>query len=397
MANPQPKASRALRVLHSPRSVGGNPQGLACAERELGLDSTAVIFEQNYFQYKADEVLLPNGANPLTVTVKRWQLLARALRDFDIIHFNFGQSFMAGKVAADAEAVRRYPVPVRWLYQSYTQLLELRDLPLLKRLGKGIVVTYQGDDARQGDFTRANFAINMANEVEYGYYSPASDQHKRWRIARFAAYADRIFALNPDLLHVLPPQAQFLPYSHIDLREWTPVYTAGVAPKKPVVLHAPSHRGAKGTRFVLDAMARLQQEGVELEFILVEGLSHAEARKLYAQADLLIDQVLAGWYGGLAVELMALGKPVMCYIREEDLKFIPAQMRTELPIINTTPATLYDTLKLWLTTRQPELATVGQRSRRYVENWHDPLKIAARMQTEYETIMASKQRKDTGR
>ena len=72
-------------------------------------------------------------------------------------------------------------------------------------------------------------------------------------------------------------------------------------------------------------------------------------------------------------------------------------MRTELPIINTTPATLYDTLKLWLTTRQPELATVGQRSRRYVENWHDPLKIAARMQTEYEAIMASKQRKDTGR
>jgi hypothetical protein len=41
--------------------------------------------------------------------------------------------------------------------------------------------------------------------------------------------------------------------------------------------------------------------------------------------------LFAGWYGGLAVELMALGKPVLAYIREEDLSFVDPQMRYELP------------------------------------------------------------------
>jgi glycosyltransferase involved in cell wall biosynthesis len=148
----------------------------------------------------------------------------------------------------------------------------------------------------------------------------------------------------------------------------------------------------KGTRFVLDAIARVQAEGIPCEFILVEGLSHTEARQLYQRADLLIDQLLIGWYGGLAVELMALGKPVICYIRQEDLKFIPDVMRRDLPIINATPATLYDVLKQWLTTDRHNLATVGQRSRAYVETWHDPLQIVARLKAEYEQIMASKQR-----
>jgi glycosyltransferase involved in cell wall biosynthesis len=105
---------------------------------------------------------------------------------------------------------------------------------------------------------------------------------------------------------------------------------------------------------------------------------------------LLIDQLLVGWYGGLAVECMALGKPVVCYIREEDLKFIPARMRRDLPIIQATPATLYTVLKAWLTVRQDELRQAGHQGRMYVEQWHDPLKIAAKLQSEYEAILASK-------
>ena len=73
-------------------------------------------------------------------------------------------------------------------------------------------------------------------------------------------------------------------------------------------------------------------------------LSNKEARKRYETADILIDQLLAGWYGGLAVELMALGKPVICYIREDDLKYIPKEMRDELPIINAN--TLYTQARL---------------------------------------------------
>ena len=386
-----------IRVLHCPTNVAGNPHGLAKAERELGLKSWSVSFERPPFNYETDEVLFDEDDSIFVREIKRWRFLWRVLIDFDIVHFNFGQSIMQQWVPPilmmkwlTSTAHVKCSSFVQCVARCYTGLFELRDLPLLKMMGKGIVVTYQGDDARQSDFCLANFENSPAGEVELGYYSPELDAHKRYRIASFAKYADRIYALNPDLLHVLPNQAQFLPYSHVDLRDWRVVDKASPASKVPVILHAPSHRGVKGTRFVLDAVSRLRAEGIALEFVLVEGISHAEARCMYRRADLLVDQLLCGWYGGLAVELMALGKPVICYIREGDLKFIPRQMREEMPIINATPTTIYDVLKEWLTKRRHELSEIGLRSRAYVEKWHDPLKIAARLKSEYETILASK-------
>ncbi len=58
--------------------------------------------------------------------------------------------------------------------------------------------------------------------------------------------------------------------------------------------------------------------GVRFEFTLVEGLHREEAKRLYERADLFVDQLILGWYGGVAVELMALGKPVIAHIRPGD-------------------------------------------------------------------------------
>jgi hypothetical protein len=371
-------------------SVGGNPQGLARAERELGLKSWCVAFDRTYFDYQSDEVLMGYKENPLVREIKRWLLLWRAVRDFDVVHFNFGSSIMPQWTPPPPADQPQNLSWLRWVYRFYVRHLELADLPLLKRAGKGIVVTYQGDDARQGDFCRAHFAISPADEVEPGYYGAESDARKRQRISRFAEYADRIFSLNPDLLHVLPPRAEFLPYSHIDLRSWQVAEQRHPNPTTPVVAHAPSHRGVKGTRFILDAVSRVQAEGLSLEFLLVEGLPHGEARHLYRRADLLIDQLLCGWYGGVAVEFMALGKPVICYVREDDLGFIPPPMRQDLPLIKATPASIHRVLREWLTLRRHELPEIGRLGRAYVEKWHDPLKIAARMKEEYGEIMSSK-------
>lgn len=245
-------------------------------------------------------------------------------------------------------------------------------------------MTYQGDDARQGDFLRAHYAIHSADEA--GYYTPESDRLKRARIQTVGRYVDAVFAVNPDLLHVLPSGARFMPYAHLDVASITP--SGGAAHALPKVLHAPSHRGVKGTRFILDAVHRLKSEGVPFEFVLVEGLSHAEAMKLYADADLLVDQLLVGWYGGLAVELMALGKPVVAYIRDQDLRFIPPAMQAELPVVNATPDSITRVLRDLLTVRRHELGEIGMRSRRYVEAWHDPARIASHLKSTYESLVS---------
>ncbi len=376
-----------LRVLHCPHGIAGNPQQIARAERSLGLVSQSIMFTPHYLGYPADKVMLPNGSSRLTLEIARWRLLWMALRNFDVIHFNFGQTIMP--VARDY--YREYSFPIRMAYKLYTSIVRPHDLPLLKRFGKVIAMTYQGDDARQGDYCRAHFPIHFVYEVEPHYYTAETDALKRANIARVARYADLIYALNPDLLYVLPAQAQFLPYASVDPREWQPVSTPSDPSQPLVVLHAPSHRGVKGTRYVLEAVERLRSEGVALELILVEKMQHREAQRLYERADMLIDQLLAGWYGALAVELMALGKPVIAYLREDDLDFLPPQMRAELPVINAAPNTLYDVLKTWTTTRRSELSEVGRRSRAYVERWHDPLRIAARLKSDYEAVIAARQ------
>lgn len=367
-----------LRVLHTPELVGGHASVLARVERELGLQSRCVSFWRHPFGYRHDEVLWERNDTVVVNELKRLKLLWRALREFDIVHFNFGMPILprsadnAGRPGGSAR---------RAVYNAYVRAVEFSDLSLLKKAGKGIFVTYQGDDARQGTYCRDHFPISPIGEVSADYYTAEGDAGKQRSIAAFDRYADGIYALNPDLLHVLPARARFLPYANVDFREWQSRPPQGAG--RPLVVHAPSHRGVKGTRFVMDAVSRLRVEGVAFDFILIEGMKHDEARRVYEKADILVDQLLLGWYGGIAVELMALGKPVVCYIREEDLGFLEPEMRAQLPIIRAEPGNFYQVLKRTLGEPRQRLAEIGTAGRAYVERWHDPLRTARILRQDY--------------
>lgn len=375
-----------MKILHCPYIIAGNAQNLARFERKLGLDSWSAALQANPYGYQCDEILCKDNDSRFQRVLKRWLLLLKALAGYNVIHLNFGSTILPLN-SIDQSVLTFSP------RAFYFWIFEYLDLWIMKKLKKGICVTFQGDDARQSDFCKDNFKITPANEVGREYYPPGTDEKKRKNISKYKKYADKIYALNPDLLHVLPQSAEFLPYAHIDINEWKYIGLNSGFLKKPVLMHAPSHRGAKGTKYILQAVERLKQENIQFEFILVEGMPNAEARKLYEKADLLIDQLLYGWYGGLSVELMALGKPVICYLREEDLKFIPDEMREDLPLINATPDTVYSVLKEWLTVKKGLLNEMGKKSRSYVEKWHDPVKIAQRLKADYEAILESKKNK----
>jgi hypothetical protein len=370
---------RPIRILHCPDVVGGHAPQLAAAERELGLESWSVALHDSPYGYRPDEVLFAPGDGALRREARRLALLRRALRDFDLIHFNFGQSMLhvpSGSWGRSPAAIGR---------EAVARSVGGLDLPLLKSAGKGVVVTYQGDDARQGDWSRAHLAISIAAEVDATYYTTAGDDSRRRRIRHAARYADAIFALNPDLLQVLPPTAEFLPYASVDPRAWKPV-APGVS-DTPVVVHAPTDRGAKGTRFVVAAIDALRADGLDVELVLAEGRSRAEARREYERADIVVDQLLAGWYGGVAVEAMALGKPVVAYIRSSDLGRVPAELVADLPIIEARPETLTAVLRRLLVDERSRLPALGAAGRAFVERWHDPTRIAERLAATYERIM----------
>ena len=94
--------------------------------------------------------------------------------------------------------------------------------------------------------------------------------------------------------------------------------------------------------------------------------------------------MLLGWYSVLGVELMALGKPVVTYIRPEDLALVSPRMRDELPVIPAGPETLYAVLKEWLTTRARSSRRSGREAAHTWSGGTIPLDAAARTRTAYE-------------
>lgn len=377
-----------LRVLHCPWNIGGQAAALAAAEREIGLKSVSVAWKTAPFGFRPDVVALPPNSGAPRRELSRFGLLWRALGSADVVHFNLGETIfptVSARIAATtARGWKRRLASLALVAAWYP--FRFADLKLLRARGKVMAVTFQGDDARQGDWQRQHFDNCVARVVEPSYYTPESDAWKRQRIAAYDRHMHLIYALNPDLLHVLPPRAKFMPYATVNARSWIP---AAVNNRIPVILHAPSHRGAKGTAVLIETLDRLRTEGLQFELRLVEGLDHREARKVYAEADLLIDQLHVGFYGSLAVELMALGKPVVCYLREGDLKFLPAAMRAELPIVNASPESLAEVLRDLLNEGRHLLAERGARSRAFVERWHDPLRIARDVAADYGAAYAA--------
>jgi glycosyltransferase involved in cell wall biosynthesis len=339
-----------VRVVHAPFAVAGHAPALVAAERELGLDSRLELL----------------GSRGLRRELQRWRLLAHALRDADVVHFNFGSTFLPRYWPSTHRGAR---APIGW----YARALELRDLSWLRAAKKAIFVTFQGDDVRTADAVRRR--IGDAAWLD-GHYDLRDDERKRRAAARITMLADGVFALNPDLVPLLPG-SEFLPYASVDLRVYAPA-PARDNPR-PVVVHAPTDRRAKGTDEITAALS-----GLDVDLRVVENASRDDVRAALTSADVVVDQVRLGWYGGLAVEAMALGRPVIASIDESNLALVPAAMRDELPIVSATADALPSAIATALE-RRGELARAG---RAFVERWHDPLRIAARVRTSYEEAVA---------
>lgn len=371
---------RSPRVLHVPYNIGGNASGLSSALRDLGWDSTVWTLHRDPYGFPSDKTWWGPSTPIVVREFLRLGAIIQALLRFDIIHYNFGTT-MAQPPFITGEGrgmVRR--LLTRTLV-SYRVGLQRVELWLARRLRKGIFVHYQGDDARQGGY-QSSYRISLLNVNPDGY-SEAVDHQRQRQINLLDRYADAIYAVNPDLLNALPKRASFIPYSHLDPSDVV-VIPPCTDPSRPLVVgHAPTHRGVKGTAQVLVAVKTLADQGVPIQLTLVEGLPHSEAMAAYGGVDVLVDQLFAGWYGGLAVELMAMGKPVLAYVRNEDLMWVPPAMAAGLPIVAVTSDTLELTLRALCTTQRDSLPSIGEASKRFVEDWHLPSTTASRIACDY--------------
>lgn len=318
--------------------MAGQAYGLSRAERKLGLTSDVAVFTPSGYGYGFDIDIGARPNDPLWRQFsRRLSYLRRAAEAYDVFHFNFGQTILS---------IRRFG-------QVFDELAWLR------RRGKTILFTYQGSDVRPSDHCPCE--------------RPECRQLDRYRqlgARRALRFADSVFYQNPDLRQWLPG-ATFLPYAAVDPSALRPE----PLPEREelVVVHAPTDRLIKGTRHVVEAVDALREEGAAIRLDLVEGVSREVALERLARADLLVDQLMLGWYGTVAVEAMALGRPAMAYIREDEQEDNP--FGASLPIVRTTPATLVDDLRALVADRA-RLRDLGAAGRAFVEQHHDPVSVA---------------------
>jgi glycosyltransferase involved in cell wall biosynthesis len=226
-------------------------------------------------------------------------------------------------------------------YFGLTMIPKSAQFPLLRALRKPSIMHFLGSDIRGRPRADLEWA-RKADAVVVGSYDAV-----QW---------------VPEA-HVIPPG--------IDLSGIEPAPPSDSP--RPVVLHAPSSRSRKGTDEVVAACERL-----ELDLELVEGVDHRAAFERYRAADIVVDQLNAGWYGVFAIETMALGKPVVTFLHEEAVHRTEEAFGVKVPVVPATKETLVDVLAR-LAGDPEERRRVGAAGRAYVERVHDLEAIADRL------------------
>jgi hypothetical protein len=248
------------------------------ALRRRGLDASLVVFNRYGLHPEADRSL-ELGSGFVRRQAAQWRALASLLPRTDVFHFMFGLTL----------------VPQSLQY------------PILRAFRKRSVMHYLGSDIR------GKAPAQLAAGKKAGAEVVGSWDAIRW-----------------------VPEATVIPPG-IDLAAITPAPPRDRT--RPVVVHAPSSRGRKGTEHVVAAC-----DALDLDLRVVEGLRHDEALALYREADIVVDQLNAGWYGVLAIECLALGKPVLTFLHDDARRRTEEAYGTEVPLVGVTAETLQERL-----------------------------------------------------
>jgi len=244
---------------------------------------------------------------------------------------------------------------------------------LLKFANKKIVVLPYGSDS----YVYRNIrSVSTIHGLLMSYPLASRQQH---RIARDVEYwskhADVVLPgfMGPDGFgrwDVLIPSPLF-----IDLQLWNASKKRNKADgliDEVVVVHAPNHRGFKGSEFVVHAVDELRKEGLNIRLELLEGMQNQEVRRiLEADADILVEQLIFTGHGMNGLEGLASGLPVISNLEDESY-ILPIRRWSyfsECPIVSASPESLFYVLRKLVT--RPELRhQLGTAGRAYVEKYH---------------------------
>lgn len=263
---------------------------------------------------------------------------------------------------------------------------DTRELKIYRLMGIPVFLYTYGADVRTIEETRILGEPNCCTECEsVGTACICTKNRKDENIARLSDLVRTVFCMG-DMCEYVPFARKDLFYWPVDIegeaQKYRPVYPEAIEEGPLRIVHATNHRQFKGTHFLEEAVKDLRMDGFDVELCIVEKTSNLVALDMYRSADIVFDQCLVGFHGYFALESMAMGKPVMCFIRKPAEYLLSV---SECPIINTNMYTLKDDIRALYRDRMT-LRSIGVRSRQYVEKYFSLRAFAERLHRSYKEI-----------
>ena len=327
-----------MKIVHAPTEIAGQ-MGIICKElRKKGHYAAGYNCFHTYLNYKGD--IINTDAFEI---MKEMDFL---VKNTDVFHFHNANTF----------------------FQDFA------DLPLLKELGKKMVMQHWGNDVR---------SVEMVNRLNPYPLPPTyySDEEIHKQLTYLSQHIDTAIVQDYEAYPYVKDYYKkvfVLPLA-CNIGDFQVSYPS-ITNNNPLIIHAPTNRSFKGSDHIEEAVNQIEGKA-EFTYQILEKTSHNKALAMYRKADIIIDQLLCGTYGMFSVEAMAMGKPVIAFIRDDVRNKFP----DDLPIVQATPENLADVL-LELIQDPQRRHEIGKASRQYVENYHSAEQVTNELLSIYEQL-----------
>jgi hypothetical protein len=321
-----------MRILIGTTEIAGLLSNFADGFRKIGHEVTTVVWQRNQWwpvQYDVDLSHMQSPAECISA-------IKSLIDSHDVFFF-------------------------LWARQSL--LHQNQDYPILRQLGKKIILYFVGSDVRSIPAYKQWYQAGRKYLDQLPFTNePISNPLYAIRAAEM--YADLIFSVpDQSVLGVRPYMHAFVPMN-------MSCYTFHVPARDiPLVVHAPSRGWLKGTEYIMKALEDLRAEGVSFDLRLLQDIPNQQVIDAFVDADVVIDELFFPLYGKTTLEAMACGCAVANGDDEGYEPFPP-----DRPICQINPENIRKQLGNLLTNKELRIK-LAHEGRNYAEKYHDHIAV----------------------
>lgn len=365
------------RILQAPIIALYAPGLYTEGMQELGYQSKYMINslgeDEHFLERKPDYDLELRGSTTEVCRARTLEFMYYALKNFDIMHFHSNWSLLLGGDRL-------------WLSNA--------DMGYIKKMGKKIVLSSWGlcDQTIGDEYRDWKWFSECSICTKLRPYICENAKHcEKIKISR--KYSDLILTNGRG---ALTDKKIIWMDNPIDVNKYSPQIRNDIPKEfklpntdKLRVYHSfgnmEKREDLKGSHIVQGVIERLQGEGYAIELMFFNKTKHSDLKYYQVQADIVIDQLYAGWHGSTGVECMALGKAMITYINPDVEHYVRTELNRDIPFLSATPESLYDVLKELIENTE-ERQNLGKRARDYAIKYHDYRVVVKQLSKLYDEI-----------